>query len=433
MKNYQEAAPNEDSSRYFATAAGEPRIMGGINFMMFGDMLQLPPIPSSSAVFVPPQGKPRPPSKTAEEILDLFWSEGEQALNFFMELIQQHRTSDIWYRQLLDECRLCFLADENYNFLMGLPTRHHGCWLPKALEGYALCKKTHCAELHNTWKPLAEQGADWATMLRVAPECDVCSQERLRRCRLVTKHPEEVKLSRFLHGQYVHQNNQPKYHVMLLRALEHAKRGADAPRQAFWVRAWDTPVKNSDIGRNAEEIDRKLLRYLQLHDQTTSGIPGLLLMYEGAPVRITEKIKLGGGKITVLKHSSGKIVGWELHSADSKATGEFQSVLKYLPKVVYVQFTGAIWQLQGLAVGVLPMFSKERTWILNKTTKTKLQRKGFTLVADFASTAFMTQGETLDALIADCGDLWDIVGLAEMLTCYVILSFRDVYWLCCLC
>ena len=81
---------------------------------------------------------------------------------------------------------------------------------------------------------------------------------------------------------------------MLLRALEHAKRGADTPKQVLWVRAWDTPVKNSDIGRNPEQIDRKLIRFLQLHDQLTKGIPGFLLLYEGAPVRTTGKIRCGG-------------------------------------------------------------------------------------------------------------------------------------------
>ena len=51
-----------------------------------------------------------------------------------------------------------------------------------------------------------------------------------------------------------------------------------------------------------------------------------------------------------------------------------------------------------------------------------MKRRGFVLVNDFASTAFMTQGETLESMLADCGDIWGTVGLAEMLTCYVILS-----------
>ena len=47
--------------------------------MMFGDMQQLPPIPSTSALFIPPSGKT---TVTANEILNIFWGAGEDTLNF---------------------------------------------------------------------------------------------------------------------------------------------------------------------------------------------------------------------------------------------------------------------------------------------------------------------------------------------------------------
>ena len=421
MKNYQEAAPQSESSRYFAREDGLFRIFGGLNWCMFGDVSQLPPIPSSSAIFVPPQGKPRPPTKTTEEVLEAFWTAGDNSLNFFVELTQQQRTTDLWYHQLLNECRIGALRDENYNFLMGLPTTHHGCWLPPPYEEDMRCKKERCKTIHVAWKDFASQGADWTTMQTLAPECTICKNERARRNRMVTEHAEKVSQAPFLHAPYVHQNNQPKYHAMLVRAVEHAKRGATTPKQVLWVRAQDTPIKTQDIGRTPEQVDRKLVRFLQLHDQRTAGIPGLFVMYMGAPVRTTEKIKLSP-EIIVLKHSSGKIVGWELHTADATASSEFEVFLKYLPKVAFVQFPGVTWQLPGLAPGVLPMRTVTRIWVVNKDTNTKVSRKGFTLVNDFASTAFMMQGETLEAMLADCGGVWEVVGLAEMLTCYVILS-----------
>ena len=55
-------------------------------------------------------------------------------------------------------------------------------------------------------------------------------------------------------------------------------------------------------------------------------------------------------------------------------------------------------------------------------TKTKVARRGFTLVPDFACTGFMIQGQTLNAEIADCGDIVSLSGLTEMITSYVILS-----------
>ena len=51
-----------------------------------------------------------------------------------------------------------------------------------------------------------------------------------------------------------------------------------------------------------------------------------------------------------------------------------------------------------------------------------LTRKGFTLVPDFASTAFMVQGMNLSAELAECGDIFDTPGISEMLATYVILS-----------
>ena len=106
MKNYQEAAPQGASSRYFARSDQTYRICGGLNWCMFGDMLQLPPIPASSAIFVPPQGKPTPPTKTAEELLDAFWTGSENALNFLWSLVARNApkiygTSSCWTNVVL--------------------------------------------------------------------------------------------------------------------------------------------------------------------------------------------------------------------------------------------------------------------------------------------------------------------------------------------
>ena len=67
-----------------------------------------------------------------------------------------------------------------------------------------------------------------------------------------------------------------------------------------------------------------------------------------------------------------------------------ERLLAYLPRVVYVQFSGAIWQVHpGLRQGVFPLKAVTREWELNKATKTKVSRKGFTLVPDFACTGFL--------------------------------------------
>ena len=55
----------------------------------------------------------------------------------------------------------------------------------------------------------------------------------------------------------------------------------------------------------------------------------------------------------------------------------------------------------GCPLRVWPLFPVERTWTLNEALGNKIRRKGFTLVPDYASTAFMIQGATLPAAFAD--------------------------------
>ena len=56
-------------------------------------------------------------------------------------------------------------------------------------------------------------------------------------------------------------------------------------------------------------------------------------------------------------------------------------------------------------------------WSQWQDSKTRLH-----LGPDFTSTAFMIQGATLQAGLADCGDVTDVVGSSDAMTGYVILS-----------
>ena len=123
--NFQNAAP--ESSRYKRRVDGSVRAFGGCNFEMFGDMQQLPPIPSSTALFNPPVNKK---SQLARKVLDIFWSDGPNALNYFRELTIQVRVLDPWYNVFLQECRSGDLSEEMYSFLIGFPTQHTESWIP---------------------------------------------------------------------------------------------------------------------------------------------------------------------------------------------------------------------------------------------------------------------------------------------------------------
>ncbi len=114
---------------------------------------------------------------------------------------------------------------------------------------------------------------------------------------------------------------------------------------------------------------------------------------------------------------------WDLHPADRLRQDGAERLLDYLPLCIFLHFENATWIIdKRLGPGVWPLYPVERTWTLNEALGTKIRRKGFTLVPDYASTAFMIQGATLPAAIADCGDVADSGGLSEFMTLCVTLS-----------
>ena len=432
--HFADAAVN---SIYKIRADGTAQPFGGYNLIMFGDMLQLPPIPNTAALFLPP-GRAKK-SELANSMLHLFWGDDEDSINYFQELRQQMRVEDDWYDRFLRQCRYGALEDELYYFLMGLPTEHCGSWLSTMLPdtetspgaacsqlpanpGYASCGNRACSELPSRWHELFRAGAAWEAM--VALECDACKAERRRRNRLIKDKDTRVRRQPFGDAPYVHKNNDPKYHAMLLRAVEDAKRGGSEPRHILWVAAQDTPRNPRELGKNP---DQKRLRWLQFNDQKTSGIPGLFPLFLGMHARVTEKIARGkdpnGEPIVILKHTPCTVCGWDLSSADRLNLDGCERLLQYIPKLIFLKFVNVKWRLHpDLDVGVFPLRPNTREWTLNASSGIKIARQGFTLVPDYASTAFMIQGTTLFAEIAECGDLFATPGLTEVLTAYVILS-----------
>ena len=146
-------------------------------------------------------------------------------------------------------------------------------------------------------------------------ECGQCQEERARRNRLIEPSDPRVRQEPFLSAPYIHRNNEPKYHAMLLRAVEQAKRSEGTPKYILWVRAKDTVQNPKEVGSTPAQVDKKRERFLQYHDQKTAGIPGLLPLFVGLKARFTEKICMTK-KLTILKHQPCEVVRWELHPGD---------------------------------------------------------------------------------------------------------------------
>ena len=113
--------------------------------------------------------------------------------------------------------------------------------------------------LSEIWASLARRGASWETMQGM--ECQECQQERGRRNRLIESKDARLQKEPFLSGPFVHQNNEPKYHALLLRAVEHAKRSAAVAAHILWVVAQDAPTgAEATRMQSLTELEKKRAR-----------------------------------------------------------------------------------------------------------------------------------------------------------------------------
>ena len=80
-------------TRYKFRADRSRRPFGGYNLLTFGDFFQLPPIPASAAIFDPPN---LCKTERSRKIVEMFWGDDVDSLNYFVELIVQKRIDDPW-------------------------------------------------------------------------------------------------------------------------------------------------------------------------------------------------------------------------------------------------------------------------------------------------------------------------------------------------
>ena len=132
-------------------------------------------------------------SELAQRALNLFWGDDDDTLNSFVELTIQKRIEDLWYADVLKECRLGDLSAESYNFLHGLPTEHAGSWRKDCTLD---CGSENCISLPLIWKAMREKDHSWEDMQ--ALECGVCKAERGRSTCLIANDDARVEAEPFV-------------------------------------------------------------------------------------------------------------------------------------------------------------------------------------------------------------------------------------------
>ena len=196
---------------------------------------------------------------------------------------------------------------------------------------------------------------------------------------------DRLRQEPFVSAPYIHAMNWPKYHALTLRAVGFARASR---KRLLWAIASDRPITKDDKPMSPDALQHRREQWLQLHDQKTNGIMGLLPLVRDMPVRFTEttdKDKL------MFKNSRGKLVGWHLEQVDEerlRGQSGFEEVLSIMPKHLLVQIPRAEWTIHAsMGQGVYPLKPVYRVWTRDLAGHMKVRRHGFGIVPDFAGTA----------------------------------------------
>ena len=118
-------------------------------------------------------------------------------------------------------------------------------------------------------------------------ECCACQRERERRARLIVGNDTRLQSVACLTAVYLHKNIEPKYHAMLLRASEQAKRLRE---YVLWFAAVDQPEVSTSYPSTRAVVRQpgEIFTVPRSADDEISGLTQLL--YKGMPARVTERL-----------------------------------------------------------------------------------------------------------------------------------------------
>ena len=406
------------------------RAFGGVNVILLGDWWQLRPVGGDAL-----SGNPfLVDGGLARSGLDLFWNTGLDTIRHLWELTLPMRCDDKWYNKVLTKCRFGRLDLNTYCLLHGLPTLTPAGWEDNAHTQQCSCTKeadlmilpgTTNDYYKEAWANLFLEGWSGKDIISsqkelAHSECAACTCKRHSFKRVLPHGPvPDTRLHEepFASAPAIFSYNNPKYFAMHLRAREFAK---THKRELSWAIARDLPLFSEDRALPKEKLRTKLCNWLLNHDQKTGHITSIMPLCMGLPVRLTESIDR---KRQLYRNRSGNIVGWAPHPHQTKFDVDGEWLLDNLPQCIYIKFQGATWRVhEDLGEGVYPLAPVSRTWEVNKYTKIKARRTGFFVVPDFASTAHMIQGASLDAVLCSCPGPEEKTSPSDQIAGYVSFS-----------
>ncbi len=403
----------------YARIRGRPMPFGGLNIIFAGDLWRLPPVKGKAIFSDPFHG-----GLLAEEqtIAKMFWMTVDPIRHFF-ELTANQRTKEEWLQAVLEADRYGTESWEMYCFIHGLPTRNPGSWLPSS--NAPACGVHDCQQLAQVWQNNRDNGVllPWST--RQAQKCVFCQAERKRRHWIILGNDESkaamYRKELFADAPFVHPFRAPSYHAQHLRSLNFAHAHN---RQLIWVVA-DDRLQTKEKDRSVEQEQARKDRWLEYHDRFTNGIPGILPLVLGLPIRFTSTPVPGDREIGIFKNQRGVVRGWKLDPAEEARLIEQglqpEVVLKTRPLDICIEVPTSKLLLQhGKRMYALKM--TVRNWSLDRDNQVQVKRHGFPIVPDFGGTAHAYCGDTLKACLGDLMKWNYLPTLDNALRAYIIKS-----------
>ena len=176
---------------------------------------------------------------------------------------------------------------------------------------------------------------------------------------------------------------------------------------------------------HGEALQHRKEQWLQLHDQQTSGIMGLLPLVKGMPIRFTNSIDKERG---VFKHARGVLVGWELQDLDFQtlqSNANEEHVLEFTPKRLFVQMPKTFGEEdtdRAKEDNIYVLKPARRVWHVDKAGTLGVSRFGFEILPDFGGTAHGYCGSTLNAALVDLLNFSKTPTWDDMLRGYIAAS-----------
>lgn len=238
-----------------------------------------------------------------------------------MELTECVRTDDAWLFEVQQEMRQGRLSDDSWNFLHGRPTTVPGSWS----NGDVVCGNAECRKLQGT-KDIQLH------------ECQTCRDERKEKCRVITSFDDaRLKEEKFINAPAIFPNNDIKCEIAKKRARIFA---AESQQAITWSKAHDSG--NSAVLSENPDVTHAKLEWLKRHDKDCAGLYGMLPLIKGMPVALTEHLDRNPTK-NLLKGKVGDIDSWVEDEREDSAYDSEKRILRYVPRVVFVQYYDWIW------------------------------------------------------------------------------------------